>query len=374
MEEKNSKAVKTENHIGNTILEKILTHKTSRQSGKHKHHSNRKKELTRQLEFYFSDINILNDKFLRNLISSDNDKGVDINVILSFNKVKEILSGIDDQESKINLLKKSVDHSKKLKFFKNKILRREKFELNKLDQKEIDKKSIYVENVPNDVTHDVLYKLFTRYGKVLHISIPKYSETKKSKGFVFIIFDSEENAEKAKKECNNSIPKEIFSLNNTNGLQPLSIISKQEWLVKKEEFKKLKYELMKENKDLFVDCIRQDSESINTLTENTLVKLTDFQGKKVDKYGIQSWISHFVEPAYVDYDKNENFCVVRFAHPYLAQSFVNKVNNETNFYFNGKKPAASLIIGEEEKIYFEKVRKLKEEFQRKKKNKNKINK
>lgn len=374
MEAKNSTGVQTENHTGSIMLKKILNNKTTRESSKHKHHSNRKKELMRQLEFYFSDINILNDKFLRNLINKDNDKGVDINIILNFNKVKDILRDIEEAESKINLLKKSVEHSKKLKVLHNKIIRIEKFESNKLNQAEIDMKTIYVENVPGDVTHDILYKLFTKYGKVLHISIPKFSDTKQSKGFVFIIFDKEENAEKARKECNNSIPKEIFSLNNENGLQPLSIISKQEWLLKKEEFKNLKHELIKENKSLFAECLRQDSESISNLTENTLVKLTDFPTRKVDKYDIQTWISHFVEPAYVDYNKNEDFCIVRFSHPILAESFVNKIKNETEFSFHGKKPAATFIRGEEEKIYFEKVQKLKEEFRRKKKNKITINK
>lgn len=366
MEGKNSKAVQTDDDRDNKLIQKLLSNKTIRNSNKHKHHSNRKKELLRQLEFYFSDVNLLNDKFLRNLLNRDNDKGVDINIILNFNKVKEIMKGIDEDNAKISLLKKSVDHSKKLKIFKNKLIRREKFEMNKLNQKDLDKKSIYVENVPKEITHDILYKLFTNYGKVLHISIPKFSDTKQSKGFAFIIFEKEEQADKALKECNNSIPKEFFSINHS-GLQPLSIISKQAWLDKKEEFKQLKNELMNENKDLFVNCLRQDSESVTKLTENTLVNLSNLPTSKIDKYDIKTWISHFVEPAYVDYKKNDDNCIIRFSHQILAESFVNKLKNEEDFMFRGKKPTASFIKDEDEKSYFERVQKLKEEFRRKKK-------
>jgi len=369
MEGKISIAVQTDNVIENKILDKLLNNKTTR-SSKHKHHSNRKKELMRQLEFYFSDINLINDKFLRNLINKDNDKGVDLNIFINFNKVKEIMKDIEDHESRLKFLKKSVELSKKIKIFNKKILRIEKFDANKLNQKEIDNKTIYVENVPADITHDILYKLFTKYGKVLHISIPKFSDTKQSKGFVFIIFEKEEQAEKAIKECNNSIPKEIFSLNNLSGLQPLSIISKVEWLNKKEEFKKLKNELIKDNKDLFASCLRHDSKSITSLTENTLVKLSDLPKTKIDKYDIKTWISHFVEPAYVDYKTNEDTCVVRFSHPFLAESFVNKLKNEEDFKFHGKKPVATLIQGEEEKEYFERVKILKDEFKKKKRKTN----
>ena len=136
------------------------------------------------------------------------------------------------------------------------------------------------------------------------------------------------------------------------------------------EFKKLKNELIKDNKDLFASCLRQDSQSITSLTENTLVKLSDLPKTKIDKYDIKTWISHFVEPAYVDFKTYDDICIVRFSHPFLAESFVNKIKNEEEFKFHGKKPVATFIKGEEEKEYFDRVQKLKDEFKKKKRKTN----
>jgi RNA recognition motif-containing protein len=308
-----------------------------------------------------------NDKFLRNLISKDSDRGIDINIIFNFNKVKQMLIVIPDEEAKMSLLKKSIEHSKKLKLSNNKIIRREEFEMSKLDQAEIDKKTIYVENIPTEANHEVLVKLFSRHGRVLHISIPKFKDTKQPKGFVFVTFDKQEEATQALKQCNNFIPKELIEISgNKSGAQPLSIITKVDWLTKKAEFKLLKNELIKENKDIFAECIRQSPESINQLTQNTLVKISNLPVGKLDRYEIRTWISHFVEPAFVDYKPKDDTCFVRFSHPILAQSFLNKLQNEEDFNFKDRKPFAMLVLGEEQDNYFKLVEKLKVEYKREK--------
>jgi RNA recognition motif-containing protein len=50
---------------------------------------------------------------------------------------------------------------------------------------------IYVENFPDTIDHEQLARIFKRAGKVRHISVPKYKESKKPKGFAFIEFLSE---------------------------------------------------------------------------------------------------------------------------------------------------------------------------------------
>lgn len=45
-----------------------------------------RKKLLNQIEFYFSDSNILKDKFIKSQIDSNPDGYVDLSIIASFNK------------------------------------------------------------------------------------------------------------------------------------------------------------------------------------------------------------------------------------------------------------------------------------------------
>lgn len=54
------------------------------------------------------------------------------------------------------------------------------------------------------MTHDWIEKVFARCGNVVYVSIPRYQSTKDPKGFAFVEFEKEEEAQKAievKKTC-----------------------------------------------------------------------------------------------------------------------------------------------------------------------------
>ena len=127
--------------------------------------------------------------------------------------------------------------------------------------------------------------------------------------------------------------------------------------------------MINENKDLFAECFSQDTKSVNTLTPGTLVKLTNLPLIKFNKFDIKLWIANFVEPAYVDYMADKNMCIVRFCNKILAESFVNKSKNEEDFKFLDTKLDVTIMSGEEETEYFEKVQKMKDDLAKKKKSK-----
>jgi len=191
-DELNSKNIFTNSKLENKFGNQYLKNKTKRCSEYQEDNIiSNKFILKNQLEFYFSDENLVHDKFLQKFFLRNDNKGVPISIIENFNKVRKILSDVKDLSKRINIIKDVVESSNKLKidYKKNKINRIVDFVLNDIDYNKIDERTIYVENLPNNINHDILISIFSRCGKVAHVSIPKFFEDKKSKGFGFIIFE-----------------------------------------------------------------------------------------------------------------------------------------------------------------------------------------
>ncbi|KAJ8974616.1 hypothetical protein NQ317_019361 [Molorchus minor] len=150
----------------------------------------RKKQLynsiLRQMEFYFSDSNLSKDRFLSKLLNED--QYVDIKVFFNFNKIRKLSCTLEDickAISKSELIELSDD--------KQKIRRKTPFRV-KENEEEC---TIYVENINGDANHDWLKQVFSDFGNVVYVSIPKYKQNKGNKGFAFIEFETEKEAQNA---------------------------------------------------------------------------------------------------------------------------------------------------------------------------------
>ena len=56
---------------------------------------------------------------------------------------------------------------------------------------------VYVENIPSTSNHDTLKEIFSRFGNVEYVSLPKFKTTGDIKGFAFVEFADEESARRA---------------------------------------------------------------------------------------------------------------------------------------------------------------------------------
>ncbi|KAK6633794.1 hypothetical protein RUM44_004401 [Polyplax serrata] len=153
----------------------------------------RKKQLyecvRERMEFYFSDSNLQKDRFLSQLIK--NDPQIDLEVFLKFNRIQQLTDNINDLRK---ALKKSEFLSlteDKTKVFRNTPVK---------EKANVDACTIYVEQLSCDADHDWLKLIFSRYGKVDYVSIPKYRSTGKIKGFAFVEFETPEAANAALEE------------------------------------------------------------------------------------------------------------------------------------------------------------------------------
>jgi len=123
-----------------------------------------------------------------------------------------------------------------------------------------------------------------------------------------------------------------------------------------------------ENQDLFISCFKQTNSDINILREGTLIKIKNLPNK-ITKNEIKIWISHFVEPAYVDLNNEKKECIIRFSYPIFADSFINLFKEKDEIKLNEYIVQLEKLEGEEEKKYIEKVKGLQEQFEKNKKNK-----
>ncbi|KAK3703766.1 hypothetical protein QZH41_008439 [Actinostola sp. cb2023] len=62
------------------------------------------------------------------------------------------------------------------------------------EARNVDAETIYVENLPQNTDHDCLRKIFSQFGKVMYVSIPRFKHTGDIKGFAFIEFESSNEA------------------------------------------------------------------------------------------------------------------------------------------------------------------------------------
>ncbi|RZF34000.1 hypothetical protein LSTR_LSTR016641, partial [Laodelphax striatellus] len=53
------------------------------------------------------------------------------------------------------------------------------------------------ENIPAKADHDFLTEIFSGYGEIDYVSIPRFKHSKMNKGFAFIEFKEPESVEKA---------------------------------------------------------------------------------------------------------------------------------------------------------------------------------
>lgn len=107
---------------------------------------------------------------------------------MSFNKIRKLNCSLDD-------IKKAIGKSDLIELSEDKEKARRKNPIAIKDN--TDDCTIYVENIQADVDHDWLSHFFSDFGNVVYVSIPKYKHTKGNKGFAFIEFEKDTDAQNA---------------------------------------------------------------------------------------------------------------------------------------------------------------------------------
>lgn len=107
---------------------------------------------------------------------------------LKFNKIRKLTLSIDD-------LRKAIKKSDIIELSEDseKVKRKTEVKI----RENVDECTIYVERINSDCSHEFLTNMFSDYGKVTYVSIPRYKHNNMNKGFAFIEFDNEEGVQNA---------------------------------------------------------------------------------------------------------------------------------------------------------------------------------
>ncbi|XP_064272187.1 la-related protein 7 isoform X2 [Passer domesticus] len=152
-------------------------------------------DIAKQVDFWFGDVNLHKDRFLREQIEKSRDGYVDISLLVSFNKMKKLTT-----DGK--LIARAVKSSSvvELDLEGTRIRRRQPLGERPTD---VDSRTVYVELLPKNVNHSWIERVFGKCGNVVYVSIPRYRSTGDPKGFAFVEFETKEQAEKAIEFLNN---------------------------------------------------------------------------------------------------------------------------------------------------------------------------
>lgn len=111
---------------------------------------------------------------------------------MSFNKIKILLNGGAE-----GIIKKSLKRSTILELSEDQTKVRRKENAQMKTPEEIDECTLYVEQIPVSSTHESISSIFSRFGKVNYVSLPRYKKSRQIKQFGFVEFDDKESIMKA---------------------------------------------------------------------------------------------------------------------------------------------------------------------------------
>jgi len=150
------------------------------------------RSLVTQLEFYFSDANMTKSKFMQG--ATKDSPWVEVATFLKFNKINSLLTNFGCENPLKELTKAlEVVPSDLLEAQDGKVKRK----IPLVPKANEDECTVYVENIPPEMDHDTLKKIFTVYGNVVYVSIPKFRDCRLNKGFAFVEFEEIDFAKKA---------------------------------------------------------------------------------------------------------------------------------------------------------------------------------
>jgi lupus La protein len=304
-------------------------------------------KIIRQVEYYFSDINLSKDKFLQEEIQKDAG-WVPLNILTTFKRLKDLSS---DSQVIIDSLKKSTSNLLEIDE-ENKKVRRTKALPDDLAEFEMTSKknTVYVKGFPESLNLDELYSFFEKFGKVLNIYMRRIPSTKTFKGSVFVTFETNEQVTDfmAKEE----VKYEDVVLNRET--QEAYFVRKGPEFEKKRNAKKDKEQEKEEKKKQLLEA--EEAFLKEQKVPNAVLHLKGFNSE-ASRESIKEIFDNHSAVRWIDYVRGQPEGFIRFVEANSAKPTLEKVLEEGNGTLKIKDAIieARVVEGEEEEEYWKDV-------------------
>ncbi|XP_037752986.1 la-related protein 7 isoform X2 [Chelonia mydas] len=230
--------IENETVRGKAMEEESTEQKKEREKKKRSRVKQVLSDIAKQVDFWFGDVNLHKDKFLREQIEKSRDGYVDISLLVSFNKMKKLTTD------------------------------------GKLIARAVKSSSVVEELLPKNVNHSWIERVFGKCGNVVYVSIPRYKSTGDPKGFAFVEFETREQADKAIEFLNNppeEAPRKPGMFPRTVKNKPVPALNTSDCSVV-EEKKKKKKKKSKMKKESSVQSAAEMKESNMDTTADQISK------------------------------------------------------------------------------------------------------
>ncbi|NWY00867.1 LARP7 protein, partial [Nothoprocta ornata] len=219
-------------------------------------------DIAKQVDFWFGDVNLHKDRFLREQIEKSRDGYVDISLLVSFNKMKKLTT-----DGK--LIARAVKSSSvvELDLEGTRIRRRQPLGER---PKDVDSRTVYVELLPKNVNHSWIERVFGKCGNVVYVSIPRYKTSGDPKGFAFVEFETKEQADKAIEFLNNppeEAPRKPGIFPKTVKNKPVPTLNTSNSTVVEEKKKKKKKKSKVKKESSVQAAVETKQENVNATAE-----------------------------------------------------------------------------------------------------------
>jgi len=310
-------------------------------------------KIIRQIEFYFGDVNLSKDKFLKEEITKDSG-WVELETLIRFNRLKQLSTDFDVIISALKASESGLleidEVNKKVRRAKSLPENLSEFEAN------IKENTVYVKGFPSTLTLDELYAFFEGHGKVVQIFMRRMPNTRQFKGSVFVTFDTKEEVNKFMEAAEIKYNEEVL----IRETQENYLIRKAPEL-EKIKAQKAKKEQQKEEKEKQ----KAEAEEAFLKQQKVLGAILNIKGLNAEatRENIKELFDNYATVRYIDYNKGLVEAFVRFAEENKAQEALTKATEAASgeLTLRGAKLEARVLEGEEEEEYWRQiVRKLAE--------------
>ncbi|GFU44618.1 lupus La protein homolog [Nephila pilipes] len=305
--------------------------------------SDLEKKIIRQIEYYFGNFNLSKDKFLKEQIKLD-DGWVPLEIIVSFNRLKILTQNFD---TICTALAKSTNELIEINEDCTKIRRRVEKPLPEgsyTSQDGVEDRTLYVKGFKKNNTLDELLEFFKDY-KVEHVFMKKRFQkpSKVFKGSCFVLFDTEEDAQKF---LDKSIKFEGTEL----------LKEKKKDYTKRKDIYYDNLRLEKEKKLLKKGDKKDDKKVPDDFVPGCLLKVSGL-GETITREIIKEGLEEFGNVIYIDYSRGKPEGVVRFETGVAATvlEMAEEEDGVKKFTFGSCKATISAIEGDSEKEYWKSI-------------------